>query len=110
MQAYNSICSFSKMIEFTHYSTLFDTKALQSVSGGLDFKTWDDVVARAMCDLTCTMRFTGAINSDLRTHQMNLVPFRTSHFLTCSTAPNYPNVANGTAPAWGTLWAYLKNP
>lgn len=40
-----------------------------------------------MSGITCSLRFKGPLNADLRKMQMNLVPFKNSHFLISGFAP-----------------------
>eukprot|EP00829_Urostomides_striatus_P009269 TRINITY_DN20338_c0_g1_i1.p1 TRINITY_DN20338_c0_g1~~TRINITY_DN20338_c0_g1_i1.p1 ORF type:complete len:114 (+),score=42.24 TRINITY_DN20338_c0_g1_i1:65-406(+) len=45
------------------------------------------IIASSMIGLTCSLRFPGQLNCDLRKMATNLIPFPRMHFLTNSIAP-----------------------
>lgn len=51
------------------------------------------LVSAAMSGVTCSMRFPGQLNSDLRKLGVNLIPFPRLHFFMISFAPLVPRNA-----------------
>jgi hypothetical protein len=49
----------------------------------------NNLVAHALCGLTASVRFPGALNTDLADLTSNLVPFPKMHFLLPALAPLY---------------------
>ena len=49
----------------------------------------NNIIAHLLSNLTCSMRFEGALNVDLNEITMNLVPYPKLHFLLSSIAPLY---------------------
>lgn len=47
------------------------------------------IVSVAMSSITCSMRFPGQLNADLRKLSVNLTPFPRLHFFTVGIAPLY---------------------
>lgn len=45
------------------------------------------LIANVMSGITCSLRFPGQLNADLRKLAVNLVPFPRLHFFTASYAP-----------------------
>jgi hypothetical protein len=63
---------------------------LSFFSSGLFFSSYPDLnalVSRVMSGVTCSLRFPGQLNADLRKLAVNLVPFTRLHFFLIGTAP-----------------------
>jgi tubulin epsilon len=55
--------------------------------GSRAYDEMNDLAAAALCDLTSSVRFEGALNVDLSDIAVNLVPFPSLHFLVPAVAP-----------------------
>ncbi|KAF0981267.1 hypothetical protein FDP41_012527 [Naegleria fowleri] len=94
VEPYNATLSIHQLIENADQVFTLDNEALfdictknlklSSLSG---FDDLNKLVASVMSGVTCSLRFPGQLNSDLRKLSVNLVPFPRLHFFMVSNAP-----------------------
>eukprot|EP00929_Paragymnodinium_shiwhaense_P012106 TRINITY_DN1187_c0_g1_i1.p1 TRINITY_DN1187_c0_g1~~TRINITY_DN1187_c0_g1_i1.p1 ORF type:complete len:447 (-),score=89.88 TRINITY_DN1187_c0_g1_i1:30-1370(-) len=93
VEPYNAVLSMHQMIENMEECIVFDNHALYNVCKNtlkLATPTYGDlnhIVAQAMSGITCSMRFPGQTNLDLKKIHENLVPFPRLKWLTPSVVP-----------------------
>ncbi|KAG2377668.1 hypothetical protein C9374_009184 [Naegleria lovaniensis] len=93
VEPYNATLSLHQLIEAADEvfcldnEALFDicTKTLKMPSPS--FADLNSLVAGVMSGVTCSLRFPGQLNSDLRKLAVNLIPFPRLHFFVVGTAP-----------------------
>jgi tubulin beta len=93
VEPYNATLSAHQLIENSDSVTCIDNEALYDIcfrTLKLVTPTYGDLnhlVSAAMSGTTCSLRFPGQLNSDLRKLAVNLVPFPRLHFFMASFAP-----------------------
>jgi len=93
VEPYNATLSVHQLVENTDEVMVIDNEALYDICfRTLKLKTphYDDLnhlVSSCMSGITCCLRFTGQLNSDLRKLAVNLVPFPRLHFFMTGFAP-----------------------
>lgn len=93
VEPYNATLAMNQLIENTDQCVVIDNEALYDICSktlSLQHPTYGDLnhlVSRAMSGVTCSLRFPGQLNADLRKLSVNLVPFPRVHFLMASVAP-----------------------
>ena len=93
VEPYNATLSFHQLIENTDQYVILDNEALYDIcfrTLKLTQPTFGDLnhlVSAAMSGVTCSLRFPGQLNSDLRKVATNLVPFPRLHFFMTGFAP-----------------------
>ena len=93
VEPYNAILSVNHLIEHSDQVICLDNEALYDIcyrTLKLLNPTYGDLnylISAAMSGVSCSLRFPGQLNSDLRRLAVNLVPFPRLHFLLQSTAP-----------------------
>ena len=93
VEPYNAILSVNQLIEHSDQVICLDNEALYDIcyrTLKLLNPTYGDLnylISAAMSGVSCSLRFPGQLNSDLRRLAVNLVPFPRLHFLLQSTAP-----------------------
>ncbi|XP_052873619.1 tubulin beta chain-like [Anopheles cruzii] len=93
VEPYNSVLALSSMIQSSDETFCLDNEALYNIctntlrmtSPGLD--DLNHLVATAMAGITCSFRYPGQLNSDLRKLLTNMVPYRKLHFFVPGLAP-----------------------
>ena len=93
VEPYNATLSIHQLVENADEVMVIDNEALYNIC----FKTlklvtpnYNDLnylVSQAMSGITCSLRFPGQLNSDLRKLAVNLVPFPRLHFFMTGVAP-----------------------
>jgi len=93
VEPYNATLSIHQLVENADEVMVIDNEALYNIC----FKTlklvtpnYNDLnylVSSAMSGITCSLRFPGQLNSDLRKLAVNLVPFPRLHFFMTGVAP-----------------------
>jgi len=111
VEPYNATLSIHQLIENTDSVVCIDNDALHEIcnkSLGVSTPTYTDLnklVSSVMSGVTCSLRFPGQLNSDLRKLAVNLIPFPRLHFFLVGVAPlthkqslnfDKPNVAELT--------------
>ena len=93
VEPYNATLAFHQLIENTDQCVLLDNEALYDIcfrTLKLTKPTFGDLnhlISAAMSGVTCSLRFPGQLNSDLRKIATNLVPFPRLHFFMTGFAP-----------------------
>lgn len=96
VEPYNSVLASRILIEESDLTVMFDNESLYRVSCdqlGIESPSFGNInrlIARTISSLTSAQRFPGPINGTLREYVMNLVPYKTVHFLVPSLAPLVP--------------------
>eukprot|EP00029_Vermamoeba_vermiformis_P003366 TRINITY_DN1376_c0_g1_i1.p1 TRINITY_DN1376_c0_g1~~TRINITY_DN1376_c0_g1_i1.p1 ORF type:complete len:444 (+),score=165.33 TRINITY_DN1376_c0_g1_i1:41-1372(+) len=92
VEPYNSVLSIHQLIENADSVICLDNEALYDlchrtlkVEGS--YANINNLISHVMSDVTCSLRFPGQLNSDLRKLAVNLVPFPRLHFFTVGSAP-----------------------
>ncbi|EWM24719.1 beta tubulin [Nannochloropsis gaditana] len=102
VEPYNAMLSVHQLVENADQCFILDNEALYNIclrTLKLVNPTYGDLnhlVSAAMCGTTCSLRFPGQLNCDLRKLSVNMVPFPRLHFfsvgfapLTCSASQDY---------------------
>merc|ERR1712217_33439 len=93
VEPYNAVLSFHQVVENADECFLLDNEALYDIcfrTLKLTTPTYGDLnhlVSVAMSGVTCSIRFPGQLNSDLRKLAVNLIPFPRLHFFMIGFAP-----------------------
>jgi len=93
VEPYNATLSIHQLIENADSVFCLDNEALFDICKRTlklpnpDFNDLNRLVSNVMSGTTCSLRFPGQLNSDLRKLAVNLVPFPRLHFFLVSCAP-----------------------
>lgn len=93
VEPYNAVLALHQLIENADTVVTIDNDALYEIcSKSLKLKEpqysdLNSLVARVMSGITCGLRFSGQLNSDLRKMAVNLIPFPRLHFFIAGLAP-----------------------
>jgi len=93
VEPYNAILSFHQLVENSDEVFCIDNEALYDICHKtlkLSSPTYTDLnglVSQVMSGITCSLRFPGQLNSDLRKLAVNLIPFPRLHFFLIGFAP-----------------------
>lgn len=93
VEPYNCTLSIHQLVENADAVFAIDNEALYRIctkSLGLEKPDFDDLnqlVSSVMSGITCSLRFPGQLNADLRKLAVNLVPFPRLHFFSVGYAP-----------------------
>jgi tubulin beta len=93
VEPYNCVLSSHHLIDNADQVFCIDNEALYDIcfrSLKMKEPTYPDLnalVSRVMSGVTCSLRFPGQLNADLRKLAVNLVPFTRLHFFLIGTAP-----------------------
>ncbi|ETN66583.1 tubulin beta-3 chain [Anopheles darlingi] len=93
VEPYNAVFALSSMIQSSDETFCLDNEALYDICANtlrLKAPRLDDLnhlIASAMSGLTCSFRYPGQLNSDLRKLLTNMVPYRKLHFFVPGLAP-----------------------
>jgi tubulin beta len=106
VEPYNATLSVHQLVENSDEVMVIDNEALYHICNKvlkLSTPTYADLnhlVSTAMSGITCSLRFPGQLNSDLRKLAVNLIPFPRLHFFMTGfaplTAPNTSQYSNTT--------------
>lgn len=108
VEPYNAILSVHKLIEDVDEVFCLDNEALHNICHNNmkiaqpSFANLNSLVSSVMSGVTCSLRFPGQLNSDLRKLAVNLVPFPRLHFFMVSAAPSsstFGSLYNATSVA-----------
>eukprot|EP01126_Amoeba_proteus_P051207 TRINITY_DN6103_c0_g1_i6.p1 TRINITY_DN6103_c0_g1~~TRINITY_DN6103_c0_g1_i6.p1 ORF type:complete len:402 (-),score=46.41 TRINITY_DN6103_c0_g1_i6:379-1584(-) len=95
VEPYNAVLSLHQLIENAEQTFCIDNDALYDIcTHTLKLKDprhsdLNALISRVMSGVTCGLRFSGQLNSDLRKMAVNLVPFPRLHFFITGHAPLY---------------------
>eukprot|EP00211_Chloroparvula_japonica_P002186 CAMPEP_0119118818 /NCGR_PEP_ID=MMETSP1310-20130426/572_1 /TAXON_ID=464262 /ORGANISM="Genus nov. species nov., Strain RCC2339" /LENGTH=463 /DNA_ID=CAMNT_0007108213 /DNA_START=91 /DNA_END=1482 /DNA_ORIENTATION=+ len=93
VEPYNAVLSMHQLLENADEVFCIDNEALYDIcfkTLKLDNPTYGDLnklVSQVMSGITCSLRFPGQLNSDLRKIATNLIPFPRLHFFLIGYAP-----------------------
>lgn len=93
VEPYNATLSFHQLVENSDEVFCIDNEALYDFCHKtlkLSSPTYTDLnalVSQVMSGITCSLRFPGQLNSDLRKLAVNLIPFPRLHFFLIGFAP-----------------------
>eukprot|EP00002_Diphylleia_rotans_P004455 TRINITY_DN13292_c0_g1_i1.p1 TRINITY_DN13292_c0_g1~~TRINITY_DN13292_c0_g1_i1.p1 ORF type:complete len:444 (+),score=91.16 TRINITY_DN13292_c0_g1_i1:60-1391(+) len=93
VEPYNALLASQSLIEKTDQVMVFDNEALYDICDktlGLKSPTFGDLnhlISTVMSGVTCSLRFPGQLNSDMRKLSVNLVPFPRLHFFLLGFSP-----------------------
>ena len=93
VEPYNATLSIHQLVENADEVMVIDNEALYDICYNtlkLETPTFGDLnnlVSQVMAGVTCSLRFPGQLNSDLRKLGVNLVPFPRLHFFQIGFAP-----------------------
>jgi len=93
VEPYNATLSVHQLIENADYCMNYENEALYHICTrtlSLTAPTYSDLnhlISSVMSSSTCSMRFPGQHNSDLRKLAVNIIPFPRLHFMMTSFAP-----------------------
>jgi len=93
VEPYNAVLALNQLLEHSGICCMVDNEALYDIcfrTQKLSTPTYGDlnnIVCSLMSGLTCSMRFPGLLNSDLRTLATNMIPFPRLHFFMTGYAP-----------------------
>merc|ERR1712187_956468 len=93
VEPYNAVLSSHQLLENSDETFIIDNEALYNIGNNLlknnqpTYEELNSLIAQATCGITCSLRFPGKLNGDLRKLGVNLVPFPRLHFFLISQAP-----------------------
>lgn len=93
VEPYNAMLSIHQLIENVDEVMCIDNEALYDISlktlklKSPSYSDLNTLVSKVMSGTTCSLRFPGQLNSDLRKLAVNLIPFPRMHFFMVSYAP-----------------------
>lgn len=93
VEPYNATLSLHQLVEYADEVMVIDNEALYDIccrTLKLNTPTYGDLnhlVSACMSGVTCSLRFPGQLNADLRKLAVNLVPFLRLHFFMIGFAP-----------------------
>jgi len=100
VEPYNATLSVHQLVENSDEVMVIDNEALYHICNKVlkvstpNYADLNHLVSTAMSGITCSLRFPGQLNSDLRKLAVNLVPFPRLHFFMTGFAPlTAPNTA-----------------
>jgi len=117
VEPYNATLSIHQLLENVDAVNTIDNEALYDIcfrTLKLTSPTYNDLnqlVSQVMSGITCSLRFPGQLNSDLRKLAVNLVPFPRLHFFLVGYAPlSSANSANFRALTVPELTSQMFDP
>jgi len=93
VEPYNAVLSSHQLLENSDETFVIDNEALYNISHNVlkqNAPTYADLnylISCVMAGVTCSLRFPGKLNGDLRKLGVNLVPFPRLHFFLIAQAP-----------------------
>lgn len=93
VEPYNALLSIHQLIDSTDEVFCMDNEALFNICQkqlrvvSPSFSYMNMLISNVMSGVTCSLRFPGQLNSDLRKLAVNLIPFPRLHFFLVSSAP-----------------------
>ena len=111
VEPYNATLSMHQLVEAADECMMLDNEALYDIcfrTLKLATPTFGDLnhlISAVMSGVTCSLRFPGQLNSDLRKLAVNLVPFPRLHFFMIGFTPL---TARGSQVPFNlSLWLFL---
>jgi tubulin beta len=93
VEPYNATLSVHQLVENADEVMVIDNEALYHICNKVlklttpSYGDLNQLVSSAMSGITCSLRFPGQLNSDLRKLAVNLIPFPRLHFFVTGFAP-----------------------
>eukprot|EP00497_Spongosphaera_streptacantha_P002111 TRINITY_DN26_c0_g2_i3.p1 TRINITY_DN26_c0_g2~~TRINITY_DN26_c0_g2_i3.p1 ORF type:complete len:342 (+),score=106.25 TRINITY_DN26_c0_g2_i3:219-1244(+) len=93
VEPYNAVLSSHQLLENADETFIIDNEALYNISHNVlkmmepTYADLNYLISCVMAGVTCSLRFPGKLNGDLRKLGVNLVPFPRLHFFLVSQAP-----------------------
>merc|ERR1711915_165937 len=93
VEPYNAVMGSHQLLENSDETFIIDNEALYNINYNIlknnqpTYEELNSLIAQATCGITCSLRFPGKLNGDLRKLGVNLVPFPRLHFFLVSQAP-----------------------
>jgi len=93
VEPYNAVLSSHQLLENSDETFIIDNEALYNINYNIlknqqpTYEELNNLIAQSTCGITCSLRFPGKLNGDLRKLGVNLVPFPRLHFFLVSQAP-----------------------
>jgi len=93
VEPYNAVLSSHQLLENSDETFIIDNEALYNINFNIlknkqpTYEELNSLIAQATCGITCSLRFPGKLNGDLRKLGVNLVPFPRLHFFLVAQAP-----------------------
>jgi len=93
VEPYNAVLSSHQLLENSDETFIIDNEALYNINYNIlknkqpTYEELNSLIAQATCGITCSLRFPGKLNGDLRKLGVNLVPFPRLHFFLIAQAP-----------------------
>merc|ERR1711937_889598 len=93
VEPYNAVLSSHQLLENSDETFIIDNEALYNINYNIlknnppTYEELNSLIAQSCCGITCSLRFPGKLNGDLRKLGVNLVPFPRLHFFLISQAP-----------------------
>merc|ERR1712025_801563 len=93
VEPYNAVLSTHQLLENSDETFIIDNEALYNINYNIlknnqpTYEELNSLIAQSCCGITCSLRFPGKLNGDLRKLGVNLVPFFRFYFFLVSQAP-----------------------
>jgi len=93
VEPYNAVLSSHQLLENADETFIIDNEALYNISHNVlkqtapKYADLNYLISCVMAGVTCSLRFPGKLNGDLRKLGVNLVPFPRLHFFLIAQAP-----------------------
>ena len=93
VEPYNCTLSVHKLLDCSGITFCFDNEALYKITSNLlkeqrpSYQSLNTLISSVMSGITCSLRFPGQLNQDLRKLAVNMVPYQRLHFFSSSIAP-----------------------
>jgi len=93
VEPYNATLSIHQLLESCDEVFCIDNEALSNICTKTlqiktpNFQDMNSLVSKVMAGVTCSLRFPGQLNSDLRKLAVNLIPFSRLHFFLIGYCP-----------------------
>jgi len=93
VEPYNAMLAINQLLENADAVVCLDNEALSNICLNTlkltnpSYGDLNHLVTSVMSGITCSLRFPGQLNSDLRKLAVNLIPFPRLHFFLVSSAP-----------------------
>merc|ERR1711973_1019882 len=93
VEPYNAVLSSHQLLENADETFIIDNEALYNIAHNVlkmmepTYADLNYLISCVMAGVTCSLRFPGKLNGDLRKLGVNLVPFPRLHFFLISQAP-----------------------
>ncbi|ELP91115.1 tubulin beta-4q chain, putative [Entamoeba invadens IP1] len=93
VEPYNCTLSVHKLLDTAGITFCFDNEALYKITSNImkvpkpSNESLNTLISSVMSGITCSLRFPGQLNQDLKKLMVNMVPFPRLHFFSSSIAP-----------------------